>query len=197
MSKTQIVPAARDRVWSALNDPELLKVCITGCQAIELVSENTYQVALAVKIGPVNAKFAGKITLADLNPPDSYTLNFEGQGGMAGFAKGVARVTLSPDDDGVNTRLAYTAAAQIGGKLAQIGSRLVDGTANKMAAEFFAALAAALEGEPETKMQVQTDELQAQPQPDESQPRTEQPQAQQEEPRSQPEEPQPMQPPTA
>lgn len=147
MSNVQIVPAFPDRVWEALNDPQLLKVCITGCEAIERIADNEYRLAMKVKIGPVNAKFNGKIFLADLNPPESYALNFEGQGGMAGFAKGVATVALSPH--GEATRLTYTASAQIGGKLAQIGSRLVDGAANKMAADFFAALARELESDPE------------------------------------------------
>lgn len=148
MSSVQIVPAPRDKVWAALNDPELLKRCITGCESIERIEDNQYKVALAVKIGPVNAKFAGKILLADLTPPESYTISFEGQGGMAGFAKGNAKVELSPE--GEATRLAYSASAQIGGKLAQIGSRLVDGAANKMATDFFAALARELTAEPQT-----------------------------------------------
>jgi len=147
MSNVQIVPAPPDRVWSALNDPELLKRCITGCEAIEPIEDNQYKVSMAVKVGPVSAKFAGKIFLLDLKPPESYTINFEGQGGMAGFAKGNAKVSLSPE--GQDTKLAYTASAQIGGRLAQIGSRLVDGAANKMATDFFAALARELKEEPQ------------------------------------------------
>lgn len=145
MSSVQTVPAPPDRVWAALNDPQLLKACITGCESIEATGDNEYKVAMAVKIGPVSAKFAGKIFLLDLQPPESYTINFEGQGGMAGFAKGTARVKLSPE--GEASSLAYTASAQIGGKLAQIGSRLVDGAAHKMAADFFAALARELQHE--------------------------------------------------
>jgi carbon monoxide dehydrogenase subunit G len=147
MSSAQIVPAPPDRVWAALNDPELLKRCITGCESIEPLDDNQYKVAMSVKIGPVSAKFSGKIFLLDLNPPTSYTINFEGQGGMAGFAKGNAKVLLSPE--GADTRLTYTATAQIGGKLAQIGSRLVDGAANKMASDFFAALAKELQDKPQ------------------------------------------------
>lgn len=143
MSSVQIVPAPPGRVWAALNDPQLLKRCITGCESIEPTGENEYKVAMSVKIGPVSAKFAGKIFLMDLNPPESYTINFEGQGGVAGFAKGNAQVRLAPEGD--VTSLAYTAHAQIGGKLAQIGSRLVDGAARKMAADFFAALAKELQ----------------------------------------------------
>lgn len=146
MSKIQIVPAPPDRVWAALNDPELLQACITGCEATERIADNEYRIAMKVKVGPVNARFSGKITLVDLNPPESYTLNFEGQGGMAGFAKGVARVALSAE--GEATALAYSASAQIGGKLAQIGSRLIDGAAHKMAADFFAALARELDAAP-------------------------------------------------
>lgn len=147
MSSIQIVPAPPERVWVALNDPQLLKACITGCEAIERVADNEYKVSMSVKIGPVSAKFAGTIVLLDLNPPQSYTLNFEGQGGMAGHAKGTAQVLLSPDGDA--TKLAYTASAKIGGKLAQIGSRLVDGAAHKMAADFFAALARELKEDPQ------------------------------------------------
>jgi uncharacterized protein len=145
MASEQIVPAPPDRVWAALNDPQVLKACITGCESIEATGDNEYKVAMSVKVGPVSAKFAGKIFLLDLNPPESYKLNFEGQGGMAGFAKGAATVKLSPE--GEATKLAYTASAQIGGKLAQIGSRLVDGAANKMATDFFAAFSRELQAE--------------------------------------------------
>ena len=146
IAKVQIVPAPPDRVWTALNDPQLLQACITGCESIERIADHEYRIAMKVKVGPVNAKFTGKIALVDMHPPESYTLNFEGQGGMAGFAKGVARVALSAEGEATN--LAYTASAQIGGKLAQIGSRLIDGAANKMAADFFAALARELEAAP-------------------------------------------------
>jgi uncharacterized protein len=147
IAKVQIVPAPPDRVWAALNDPQVLQACIPGCEATERIADNEYRIAMKVKIGPVNAKFTGKISLADLNPPESYTLNFEGQGGMAGFAKGVARVALTAE--GEATSLAYSASAQIGGKLAQIGSRLIDGAAHKMAADFFAALARELDAAPQ------------------------------------------------
>jgi uncharacterized protein len=150
ISKVQIVPASPDRVWAALNDPQLLQACITGCESMERIADNEYRIAMKVKIGPVNARFTGKISLVDLNPPESYTLNFEGQGGMAGFAKGVAKVALAAE--GEATRLAYSASAQIGGKLAQIGSRLIDGAAQKMAADFFAALARELNVVPEASV---------------------------------------------
>jgi carbon monoxide dehydrogenase subunit G len=148
MSSVQIVPASPLTVWSALNDPLFLKACIPGCQQLEQVADNEYRIAMAVRVGPVSAKFSGKIILLDLNPIASYTLNFEGQGGIAGFAKGTAKVLLSPEASA--TRMAYSASAQIGGKLAQIGSRLVDGAANKMATEFFTALARELEAAPRT-----------------------------------------------
>jgi uncharacterized protein len=147
MSSSQLVPATQDKVWAALNDPEILKACITGCETIEKTADNEYAIAMTARVGPVSAKFKGKMQLTDLNPPNSYSLNFEGQGGAAGFAKGKAAVNLSPEGNG--TRLAYTANAQIGGKLAQIGSRLVDGAAKKTADEFFAAFTEKLGGTPE------------------------------------------------
>lgn len=137
MKSSQSVPASREETWRALNDPEMLKACIPGCESLEKVSDTEYQLAMRAKVGPVNAKFRGKMTLADMNPPESYTIIFEGQGGVAGFAKGNARVNLVPD--GGTTRLEYVASAQVGGKLAQVGSRLVDGAAQKMAAQFFGA----------------------------------------------------------
>jgi carbon monoxide dehydrogenase subunit G len=137
MSSSQLVPAPQDKVWKALNDPELLKACIPGCESIEAAGGNTYKIVMLAKIGPVRARFAGKMQIAEMNPPDSYSLMFEGEGGMAGFAKGKADVKLTPE--GESTLLSYTAKAQIGGKLAQIGSRLVDGAAKKTADDFFAA----------------------------------------------------------
>lgn len=143
MSSFQIAPAPMGTVWAALNDSQLLRACITGCENFEPIGDNAYKIAMVVKVGPVNAKFAGTIRLADLNPPESYTLSFEGQGGVAGFAKGRAQVRLSAEDGG--TKLAYTASAQVGGKMAQVGSRLVDGTANKLVHDFFAAFTRELE----------------------------------------------------
>lgn len=131
----QHIPLPQQRVWEALNDPEILKACIPGCEKIEKVSENDYKIVMTAAVGPVKAKFNGKLHLADLNPPDSYSLAFEGSGGAAGFGKGNANVTLSPEDNG--TKLSYSAKANVGGKLAQIGSRLIDGVAHKMANDFF------------------------------------------------------------
>lgn len=147
MSSSELVLAPQDKVWAALNDPEVLRACITGCESIEKTGENAYQILMTAKVGPVSAKFKGKMQLTDLNPPNSYSLNFEGRGGAAGFAKGKADVKLSPEGNG--TRLAYTANAQIGGKLAQIGSRLVDGAARKTAADFFATFTEKLGGTPD------------------------------------------------
>jgi len=135
MSGEQRIPLPQQRVWEALNDPEILKACIPGCESIERVSDNEYKVAMTAAIGPVKAKFSGKLMLADMNPPNSYSLAFEGSGGAAGFGKGSAQVSLSPDGGG--TLLTYKATASVGGKLAQIGSRLIDGVAKKMSDDFF------------------------------------------------------------
>ena len=131
----QRIAAGRTQVWEALNDPDILKQCIPGCEALEKVSETEFHADVTAKVGPVKAKFKGQVTLSDLDPPNGYTLSGEGKGGAAGFGKGEARVTL--EEDGDATLLRYTVDAKVGGKLAQIGSRLVDGTARKMADEFF------------------------------------------------------------
>jgi carbon monoxide dehydrogenase subunit G len=136
MNGEQLIPLPRQRVWEALNDPETLKACIPGCETIERVSDSEYKIAMTAAIGPVKAKFSGKLLLSDLNPPESYSIAFEGSGGAAGFGKGGAKVVLAPEGDG--TRLVYTAHATVGGKLAQIGSRLIDGVAKKMTEDFFA-----------------------------------------------------------
>ncbi len=135
MTGEQIIPVAQNTVWAALNDPGVLKACIPGCETIELTGENEYKIAMTAAVGPVKAKFNGKLVLSNINPPNSYSLAFEGSGGAAGFGKGSADVALSSDAGG--TRLAYTARAQVGGKLAQVGSRLIDGVAKKMADDFF------------------------------------------------------------
>ena len=135
MSGEQLIPVPQARVWAGLNDPEVLKASIPGCESIERVSDTEYKVLLTASVGPVKAKFNGKLLLADVNPPTSYKLSFEGSGGAAGFGKGGAQVSLAPD--GAGTKLSYLANAQVGGKLAQVGSRLIDGVAKKMADEFF------------------------------------------------------------
>jgi carbon monoxide dehydrogenase subunit G len=129
------IPAPRQAVWERLNDPETLKQCIPGCETIEKLSDTEFTAKVVAKVGPVRATFSGKVTLSDLDPPSGYTITGEGTGGVAGFAKGGARVTL--EEEGGETVLRYGAQGQVGGKLAQIGSRLVDATARKMADDFF------------------------------------------------------------
>jgi hypothetical protein len=129
------IPAPREQVWAALNDPAMLKASLPGCESLEKVSDHEFAATVIAKVGPVKAKFNGNVTLSNLNPPESYTISGEGKGGAAGFAKGGADVRLTEDGD--ITVLTYTAKADVGGKLAQLGSRLIDGTAKKMADEFF------------------------------------------------------------
>jgi carbon monoxide dehydrogenase subunit G len=135
MSGEQLVPASQQDTWNALNDPAVLKQCVPGCESIEPLGENQYQVLMVARVGPVSAKFKGKLGLSDIKPPNSYAMAFEGQGGAAGFAKGGAQVRLSEKDN--QTLLAYDVKASVGGKLAQIGSRLVDAAAKKVADDFF------------------------------------------------------------
>jgi carbon monoxide dehydrogenase subunit G len=137
MTGEQLIPLPQQQTWDALNDPAVLKDCIPGCESLERKGDNEFEVLLVAKVGPVSAKFKGKMTVAESNPPNAYRLVFEGQGGAAGFAKGEASVNLTPQD--ASTLLAYTAKATIGGKLAQVGSRLVDGVAKKLAGDFFSA----------------------------------------------------------
>jgi carbon monoxide dehydrogenase subunit G len=135
MTGTQRIEAAREAVWAALNDPDVLKRCIPGCESIEKISDSEMNAKVTLKIGPVKASFTGKVTLSDLDPPNGYQISGEGAGGAAGFAKGGATVRLQKD--GSATILDYDVKAQIGGKLAQLGGRLIDSTAKKLAAEFF------------------------------------------------------------
>jgi uncharacterized protein len=130
-----LIPAPRRKVWDALNDPEILKQSIPGCEEIEKLSPTELAAKVTAKVGPVKARFGGKVTLSDLDPPNGYKITGEGSGGAAGFAKGGATVRLADDGDG--TKLNYVVEAHVGGKLAQIGSRLIDATARKMAEEFF------------------------------------------------------------
>ena len=136
------IPAPRQRVWEGLNDPEVLKQCIPGCQALEKVSDTEFNGKVIASVGPVRAAFGGKVTLSDLDPPQGYTISGEGSGGVAGFAKGGAKVNLA--EDGAATILSYAVQAQVGGKLAQVGSRLIDGVARKMASDFFGHFAAVM-----------------------------------------------------
>jgi len=135
MSGEYRIPAPRERVWAALNDPEILRQAIPGCESVTKTSDTDMEAAVTAAVGPVKARFKGKVTLSDINPPESYTITGEGTGGAAGFAKGSAQVSLR--EDGADTIMSYVVKANVGGKLAQIGSRLIDGTAKKMADEFF------------------------------------------------------------
>ncbi|MCW5707066.1 carbon monoxide dehydrogenase subunit G [Shinella sp.] len=144
MSGEERIAAPREAVWAALNDPDVLKACIPGCQSLTMKSPNELEATVKIKIGPVSANFSGEVTLSNLNPPKSCTISGEGKGGIAGFAKGGADVRLTEDGDG--TILSYDVKAQIGGKLAQLGSRLIDSTSKKLATQFFADLGAKLNG---------------------------------------------------
>ena len=145
MSGEQLIPASQADTWKALNDPEVLKACIPGCETIERTSETEYAIGMTARIGPVSAKFKGRLAISDLDPPHSYSIAFEGQGGAAGFSKGGAKVQLFPE--GQRTKLVYQAKANVGGKLAQIGSRLVDAAAGKIANDFFNAFNAKVASE--------------------------------------------------
>lgn len=131
------IAASREDVWAALNDPDVLGACIDGCQSITRSDEQHFDVAVKAKIGPVSATFEAQLELTDLNPPVSYVINGDAKGGAAGFARGSANVSLTEEDDGDVTLLRYGVKANVGGKLAQVGSRLVDGAARKMADDFF------------------------------------------------------------
>jgi carbon monoxide dehydrogenase subunit G len=136
MSGEERIAAPRDVVWAALNDPDILRQCIPGCQSLEMTSPTELTASVKLKIGPVSASFSGNVTLSNIQAPESYTITGEGKGGIAGFAKGGADVVLK--EDGEETILTYEAKAEIGGKLAQLGSRLVGSSAKKLAQQFFA-----------------------------------------------------------
>lgn len=138
----RLIPATQEATWAALNDPETLKACIAGCESLERTGDDEYLATVAMRIGPVNARFKGRLKLQNVVPPSSYTIAFDGQGGVAGFGKGTADVRLTPE--GATTRLAYNAKAQVGGKLAQVGSRLIEGAATKITDDFFTAFEARL-----------------------------------------------------
>ena len=137
MTGEQLIALPQQATWDALNDTAVLMACIPGCDSIDKQSDNEYLLTMTAKVGPVSAKFKGKMTLLNVLAPDAYTLQFEGQGGVAGYAKGEANVSLAPEGD--ITRLSYSVKASIGGKLAQVGARLIDGVAKKMAEQFFTA----------------------------------------------------------
>ncbi len=135
MTGERLIPAPRQRVWDALNDPAILKECIPGCESLEKIGDDELRATAAIKIGPISARFTGKVQLTDLDPPNSYRIGGEGQGGVAGFAKGGANVNLA--DQGADTLLTYKVNAQVGGKIAQLGARLIDATSKQMADMFF------------------------------------------------------------
>ncbi len=145
MSDEIRIEASRERVFAALNDPEILRQAIPGCEQLERISETELTATVQAKVGPVKARFQGAVELSDINPPESYTISGKGKGGAAGFAEGTARVTLRDDDGG--TILAYQVEANVGGKLAQIGARLIEGTSKKLAGEFFEAFAALVQAD--------------------------------------------------
>ncbi len=155
MTGERRIPAPRTVVWDALNDTDVLKASIPGCESLEMTGDHEMKATASVKVGPISARFAGKVQLTDIDPPNGYRISGEGQGGVAGFAKGGAQVTLA--DDGAGTVLSYSVNAQVGGKLAQLGGRLIDATAKQMADAFFdrfskqvQAMAPATETTPET-----------------------------------------------
>ncbi len=143
MSGEVQLAAPREVVWEALNDPAVLKSCIPGCEELERSADNEFTASAKMKVGPVSARFKGRVTLSDLDPPNGYKISGEGEGGIAGFAKGGAVVALADKDGG--TLLTYNVDAQIGGKLAQLGQRLINGTAKKLADEFFLKFADAVQ----------------------------------------------------
>ncbi|MEL7173059.1 MAG: carbon monoxide dehydrogenase subunit G [Pseudomonadota bacterium] len=153
MTGERIIPAPRAEVWAALNDPEVLQACISGCTEFEKTADDAFAATVKQKVGPVSATFKGAVTLTDIVPEERYTITGEGKGGAAGFAKGGATVTLEDADapegtTGPATKLSYAASAKVGGKLAQLGSRLIDGFARKMADDFFDKFSAKVAGEP-------------------------------------------------
>jgi len=150
MSGQYRIQAPRDVVWAALNDPEVLKRCIPGCQELVQKSPTELAAKVGLKIGPISAAFSGEVTLENLNPPAGYTIAGQGSGGAAGFAKGSADVALTEAEGGAETDLAYTAKAEVGGKIAALGGRLIQATAKKLADEFFSAFAKEL-NEPATQ----------------------------------------------
>ena len=140
----RLIPAPVATTWAALNDPETLKACIAGCESLERTGDDAYTAVVALRIGPVSARFKGNLKMTNVVPPTGYTINFDGQGGVAGFGRGSADVSLAPEGDAA-TRLSYAARAQVGGKMAQIGSRLIDATAGKITDDFFKAFEAQLQ----------------------------------------------------
>jgi carbon monoxide dehydrogenase subunit G len=139
----RLIPASVDKTWAALNDPDTLKACIAGCESLERTGDDAFTAVVALKVGPVSARFKGNLQMTNIQPPNAYTINFDGQGGVAGFGKGSADVALTPD--GAKTLLKYNARATVGGKMAQVGARLIDAAAGKITDDFFKAFEAQLQ----------------------------------------------------
>jgi carbon monoxide dehydrogenase subunit G len=154
MTGERRIPAPRGKVWDALNDPAILKASIPGCDSLEKVSDTEMKATASMKIGPISARFTGRVELSDIDAPNGYTISGEGQGGVAGFAKGGAKVALA--DDGPGTLLSYDVKAQVGGKIAQLGARLIDATAKQMADQFFDRFTAILTPAPEPESEPET-----------------------------------------
>ncbi len=154
MTGERRIPAPRQKVWDALNDPEVLRAAIPGCKTLEKTSDSDLRATAGIRIGPISASFTGKVQLLDLDPPNSYRIAGEGQGGVAGFANGGATVRLA--DDGADTLLTYDVKAQVGGKIAQLGARLIDATAKQMADQFFDKFSAQVSSMSQTAMPTQT-----------------------------------------
>lgn len=163
MTGETVIPASRAAVWAALNDPEILRQAIPGCESIEKLSDTEMTARVGIKIGPVKASFGGSVTLSDLDPPNGYRISGQGQGGAAGFAKGGATVKLEEAEGG--TKLSYEVDAQVGGKLAQIGSRLIDGAAKSLAAEFFQKFSAIVGAPPAETAETGGEEIEDVPPP--------------------------------
>lgn len=150
LADSRFIAASPDRVWTAILDPEMLKACIPGCESMTGSAEEGYEAVVVQKVGPVSARFTGLVKLSDITPGQAVTISGEGKGGAAGFAKGGAKVTLAAEEGG--TRLAYEVDASVGGKIAQLGSRIIDGFAKKMADQFFERFQDAVEGPKEPEL---------------------------------------------
>ena len=156
LAQRVLIPRPNDEVWASLNDPDILKQCLPGCETFDAVEDNVFQMVVLAKVGPVKARFSGEVSLSDMDPPLSYTLNGEGKGGVAGFARGSASVRLEPLlIEGVTvTRMTYSVDAKVGGKLAQLGARLVGGAARKMADQFFTSFVRVICNDPDGTLEI-------------------------------------------
>ncbi|MBO6555827.1 MAG: carbon monoxide dehydrogenase subunit G [Pseudomonadales bacterium] len=156
LSQRVRIPVSTEQVWRALNDPSVLQQCLPGCQLFKSTGDNEFEVAVQAKVGPVKATFEGAVELSDVYPPVSYKISGSGKGGVAGFAKGAADVSLEATEDGGGTLMSYKVSASVGGKLAQVGSRLVTGAARKMADDFFSNFVRLLSGDGNMQVDIET-----------------------------------------